>query len=117
MLGTTQIYLHFLSFLNTEMQVIEIFLLKNTDPIYPRYFLYHGYWWPGNVWSQGISGNGTGPRPTNDILIEFKIGPKFAVLWFEMYSIDHNYILHTSRQCNCGDMCKISFWSVEHILN
>ena len=49
-----------------------------------------------------------GARPTNDISIEFEIRPKFAVLWFKMYSTDHNEILHTSRQCNCRDVCKIS---------
>ena len=57
-----------------------------------------------------------GARPTNDISIEFEIRPKFAVLWFEIYSTDHNEILHTSRQCNCRDVCKISLWSVRHIL-
>ena len=34
-----------------------------------------------------------------------------------MYSTDHNEILHTSRQCYCRDVCKISLWSVEQILN
>ena len=34
-----------------------------------------------------------------------------------MYSTDHNEILHTSRQCNCHDMYKISVWSVGHVLN
>ena len=58
-----------------------------------------------------------GARPTNDISIEFEIRPKFAVLWFKMYSIDHNDILHTLRQCHCRDVCKISLWSVKHILN
>ena len=62
------------------------------------------YWWPG-------------ARPTNDISIEFEIQPKFAVLWFKMYSTDHNEILHTSRQCKCRDVCKISLLSVKHILN
>ena len=45
-----------------------------------------------------------GPSPTNDISIEFEIRPKFEVLWFKMYSIDHNEIVHTSRQCNCRDV-------------
>ena len=58
-----------------------------------------------------------GARPTNDISIEFEIGPKFAALWFKMSSTDHNEILHTSPQCNCRDLCKISLWSVKHILN
>ena len=42
-----------------------------------------------------------GARPTNDISIEFEIRPKVAMLWFKMYSTDHNEILHTARQCNC----------------
>ena len=53
-----------------------------------------------------------GTRPTNDISIEFVIRPKIAVLWFKIYSTDHNKILHMSRQCNCRDVCKISLnWS------
>ena len=43
-------------------------------------------------------------RPTNDISIEFEIRPKFEVSWFQMYSTDHNEILHTSQQCNCRDV-------------
>ena len=39
-----------------------------------------------------------GARPTNDMSIELEIRPKYAVLWFEMYSTDHNDILYTSRQ-------------------
>ena len=53
-----------------------------------------------------------GARPTNGISIEFEIRPKFAVLWFKMFSTDHNEILHTSRQLRCRDVCKISLWSV-----
>ena len=34
-----------------------------------------------------------------------------------MYFTDHNEILHTSRQSNCREVCKLSLWSVEHILN
>ena len=60
---------------------------------------------------------GTGTRPTNDISIAFEIRPKFAVLWFVMYSTNHDQILHTSRQCNCRDVCKNLLWSVEHALN
>ena len=58
-----------------------------------------------------------GASPTNDISIEFVIRPKIAVLWFKIYSTDHNKILHTSRQYNCRDVCKISLWSIKHILN
>ena len=57
-----------------------------------------------------------GARPTNDISIEFESQPKFVVLWFKMYSTNHNEILYMSRQSNCRDVCKISLWSVEHIL-
>ena len=39
------------------------------------------------------------------------------MLWFEIYSTDHNEILHTSRQLYCRDVWKISLWSVQHILN
>ena len=39
------------------------------------------------------------------------------MLLFITYSADHNEILHMSRQFYCRDMCKISLWSVEHILN
>ena len=58
-----------------------------------------------------------GTHPTNDISIKFKILPKFAMLWFKMSSNNQNEISHTSRQCNCRDMCKILLWSVEYILN
>ena len=58
-----------------------------------------------------------GTHPTNDISIKFEIWPKFAMLWFKMSSNNQNEISHTSRQCNCRDMCKISLWSVEYILN
>ena len=34
-----------------------------------------------------------------------------------MYLTDHNDILHTSRQLHCRDVCTISLWSVEYILN
>ena len=58
-----------------------------------------------------------GARHTNGISIEFEIRPKYAVHWFEMQSTNHNEILHTSRQCNCRDVCKISLWSTSYILN
>ena len=60
---------------------------------------------------------GSGARPTNDISIEFEIRQNFAVIWFKIYPTDHNEILHTSRHCNCRDVCKISLWSIEPILN
>ena len=58
-----------------------------------------------------------GARPTNGISIEFEIWQNYAVIWFKIYSNDHNEILHTSRQLHCRDVCKISLWSIEPILN
>ena len=52
-----------------------------------------------------------------EILIEFEIQPKFEVLLFEMYSTDQKEILHMPLQCNCRDVCKISWWSVKYVLN
>ena len=60
---------------------------------------------------------GPGTHPTSNISIEFEIRPKFEVLWYKTYSTAHNKILHMSRQCNCRDVCKISLWSFEDILN
>ena len=37
----------------------------------------------------------------------------FCKIWWT----DRNEILHTSRQCNCRDVCKISLWCMEYILN
>ena len=55
--------------------------------------------------------------PTNDISVDFEIQPKFSVLWFKIYCIDHDKILHISRQYNCRDVCKIPLWTVNQILN
>ena len=49
--------------------------------------------------------------------IKLKIWWKFAVLWFKICLTDHNEILHKSRQCYCRDMCKISLWSAEYVMN
>ena len=38
-----------------------------------------------------------GACPINSISIEFKIWSKFAVLWFKIWSTDHNNIFHMSR--------------------
>ena len=59
----------------------------------------------------------TGGRPTKQISIEFEIRWKFKTLLCKICGADHNHILHTSRQCNCHDVCKISLWSVECIRN
>ena len=58
-----------------------------------------------------------GTHPTNDISIEFEIRLKLAVLWFKINYTNHNGILHTSRQYNCRDVCKISLCSVGNVLN
>ena len=39
------------------------------------------------------------------------------MLYFKTDSTDHSEILHTSRQLHCHDVCKISLWSAENILN
>ena len=41
-----------------------------------------------------------GTRPTNGCSIEFKIQSQFGMLCFQICSIDHNEILHMSRQSN-----------------
>ena len=66
---------------------------------------------------EGVNSAWPGARPTNDISIQFEFWPKFAVLRFILYSTNHNESLHTSRQCNCRDVCKILLWSVKYILN
>ena len=38
----------------------------------------------------------SGTCPTKNISIEFEILPKFAMLWYKMYSTDHNEILNYS---------------------
>ena len=48
-------------------------------------------------WAPGDHLNIPVAHPTNDISLEFENRPKFAVLWFKMYSTDLNGILHTSR--------------------
>ena len=54
---------------------------------------------------------------TDDISIDFEIRSKCAVLWFKMYSTDHNIILHMLQQCYSHDVCKILLWSADHIMN
>ena len=56
-------------------------------------------------------------RHTDGISVEFYVRSKFGVRWFKICLADHNEILHTSRQCNCRDVCKISLWSIEYISN
>ena len=59
---------------------------------------------------------GPGGRPTNDLSIAIEIRWNFLMLLFITYSAGRNKILHTSRQCNCQDVCKM-WWLIEHILN
>ena len=58
-----------------------------------------------------------GAPPTNGIAIEVEIQPKFGVLWVIMCFTNYNAILHTSHNCSCRNVCKISLWSVEYIFN
>ena len=60
---------------------------------------------------------GPSVHPTNGIAIEYEIQSKFTVLWFKIYSTNHNKILYTSRQCHYCDMCKTLLWSVEYVIN
>ena len=46
-----------------------------------------------------------------------KFVSNFGVLYFKTCSTDHKEIPHTSRQLYCRDVCKISLWSAEYILN
>ena len=95
----------------------------------------HHYWCPGAVCSalmtismvtwtivawhdESCETEGpAGARSTDGISIKFEIWPKFAVLWFKIYSRDHNKVLHSSRNCYCCDGCKISLWSAENVMN
>ena len=56
-------------------------------------------------------------RPTNVTSIEFEIWSKFWVLWFKVCSTNHKEILYMSRQWNCRDICTISLWSAEYVMN
>ena len=58
-----------------------------------------------------------GARPTNDISIESEIRSKFGVFWFETCMTDHNEILNTQRQLHCHNVCIISLWSAEYLMN
>ena len=58
-----------------------------------------------------------GACPTYGISILFGIWSNIAVLWFKIWSTNHNKILRTSRQCYCREVCKISLWSVEYVMN
>ena len=53
-----------------------------------------------------------GARPTNDISLEFEFDQNMHC--FKMYLTEHNEIVHTSRQCNCRDVCNILLWSVKY---
>ena len=52
-----------------------------------------------------------------NISTKIEIQWNFVTFLFIIYWANHNEILHASRPKNCCDMCKISLWSVEHILN
>ena len=56
-------------------------------------------------------------HPTNGISTEFEIRSTFTMLWFKSCMTDHNENLYTSRQCYCRDVCNISLWSAEYVMN
>ena len=58
-----------------------------------------------------------GARLTIDISIEFEFRSKLGAFQFKICFTNHKKILHTSRQLHYRDVCKISLWSVEYILN
>ena len=49
-----------------------------------------------------------GARATNGISIEFKIRSELRAIYFKINLIDHNEILHTSRQWYSRGVCKNS---------
>ena len=77
----------------------------------------HSLWPSGAIWQQRTELTLTqvvppSAHPTNGILTEFEIQCSYVVLLFIRWLADHNEILHM-----CSDMCKISLWLVEYILN
>ena len=56
-------------------------------------------------------------RPTNRISIEFEIQSKFKLLLFKICPTYDDKILYMSQQCYCCDVCKISLWLAEYIMN
>ena len=50
---------------------------------------------------------------SNSKLIQYK----FALLWFKMWSTDHNEIVNISRQCYCRDVCNILLWAAKWTMN
>ena len=79
---------------------------------FPMYFLEKKIYFDSKFTANGPIDNKSAshqaPVPLTIFSIEFEIRPNFAVLWFKMFSTDLNEILHTSRQCNCRDVCKVS---------
>ena len=55
-----------------------------------------------------------GVRPTHNISIEFKIQPKFAVLWLKMYSTNHNEILYTAQHVQNFVVIGWTYFEFEH---
>ena len=86
-------------FLSDPMAFICIMTIKSHDS-------------PVNISVTQQRNSWPGACPTNDISIKLKIRPKFAVLWFIIYSTNYNEILHTPRQVYFCNMCKISLRSL-----
>ena len=112
-------YRHFLKFCSNGVVMTRsgsnTTIGLSADDVVPNVWLYP--WIPKIAMSRVPFWLRSGARLTNDVSIEFEIRPRCALVWFKTHSTYRSEILHTPRQCNCRDMCKISLWSVEHIAN
>ena len=71
-----------------------------------------------HVYQGGRGLHRAGARPTNSILIEFEIRSKYGVFYFKICPTNRiTKKFCTRHDSYCRDMCKISLWSVEYILN
>ena len=95
----------------TELQSTEIYYMYDMNQIIQNTMVSDGVCCQGLKTCPLYIGScfglpGPGARPTKHISIEFEIRGKFKTLHCKIYAVDHNDILHTSRQCLCRDVCK-----------
>ena len=57
------------------------------------------------------------PAPLTIFRSNSKLDQSLKWSGWKMQSTDHNEILHTSRQCDCHNVCKNSLWSIDDGLN
>ena len=88
-------------------QVVRVFPYGQQRSIYPIYCQYHGYWWPSDIRSQGISSNvidlvlpgysGISTRKDNYKILNAIYYIRDAVVYYEpftsMYMYMYYYIL------------------------